>query len=574
MTLLIIIIALALIFDYINGFHDAANSIATVVSTKVLTPFQAVLWAALFNTVAFWIFKDHAVANSISKTVYKEFITLPVIFSGLLAAIFWNLLTWWYGIPSSSSHTLIGGFAGAAIAHALSVKGIHFSWAKIVDADTIIKTILFIFLAPLIGIVTSMFITIVTIMRNIWLRIGIIVLTTLLTAFLFDYFENSKMNENAQKFYGIDKYKKEVATLKSELTNLNGYGETDTILSKKLQLTEEKLTKATASFNSVHPFIENFDNTSANYIAKVAKDSGWLDQIAVSKLKDAARNANDFLVLEAVAPENDAAKKEYDKAKVITEDYKAPVKLFLAGSISVDSTVTLLNQIYPIQPKNIDKVKAKLTNFNIEKAFAEEIDKADNTMIVNGIYGTALIFILIYLYVEKIKTPNALSVGNMFKKLQLFSSAAFSIGHGGNDAQKVMGIIGAALIASGSIQDFASLPNWVPIACYLAIGLGTMSGGWKIVKTMGSKITKVTPLEGVAAETAGAFTLFFTGQMGIPVSTTHTITGSIIGVGATKRLSAVRWGVTTNLLWAWILTIPVSGALAAITYFIVKFFLG
>jgi PiT family inorganic phosphate transporter len=574
MTLLIIIIALALIFDYINGFHDAANSIATVVSTKVLTPFQAVLWAALFNTVAFWIFKDHAVANSISKTVYKEFITLPVIFSGLLAAIFWNLLTWWYGIPSSSSHTLIGGFAGAAIAHALSVKGIHFSWAKIVDADTIIKTILFIFLAPLIGIVTSMFITVVTIMRNIWIRIGIIVLTTLLTAFLFDYFENSKMNENAQKFYGIDKYKKEVATLKSELTNLNGYGETDTILSKKLQLTEEKLTKATASFNSVHPFIENFDNTSANYIAKVAKDSGWLDQIAVSKLKDAARNANDFLVLEAVAPENDAAKKEYDKAKVITEDYKAPVKLFLAGSISVDSTVTLLNQIYPIQPKNIDKVKAKLTNFNIEKTFAEEIDKADNTMIVNGIYGTALIFILIYLYVEKIKTPNALSVGNMFKKLQLFSSAAFSIGHGGNDAQKVMGIIGAALIASGSIQDFASLPNWVPIACYLAIGLGTMSGGWKIVKTMGSKITKVTPLEGVAAETAGAFTLFFTGQMGIPVSTTHTITGSIIGVGATKRLSAVRWGVTTNLLWAWILTIPVSGALAAITYFIVKFFLG
>jgi inorganic phosphate transporter, PiT family len=570
MTLLIVIIALALIFDYINGFHDAANSIATVVSTKVLTPFQAVLWAALFNTVAFWIFKDHAVANSISKTVYKEFITLPVIFSGLLAAIFWNLLTWWYGIPSSSSHTLIGGFAGAAIAHALSIKGINFSWAKIVDADTIIKTILFIFLAPLIGIITSMFITVVTIMRNIWFRIGIIILTTLLTAFLFDYFENSKMNENTQKFYGIDKYKKELSTIQSELAE----NKADTILLKKLTLTEEKLTKATASFNLVHPLIENFDNTSANYIAKVAKDSGWLDQIAVSKLKDAVRNANDFLVLEAKAPENDSAKKEYDIAKVITEEYKAPVKLFLAGTISVDSTVLLINQIYPIQAKNMDKVKAKLTNFNIEKTFAEEIDKADNTMIVNGIFGTALIFILIYLYVEKIKTPTALTVGNMFKKLQLFSSAAFSIGHGGNDAQKVMGIIGAALIASGSIQDFASLPSWVPVACYLAIGLGTMSGGWKIVKTMGSKITKVTPLEGVAAETAGAFTLFFTGQMGIPVSTTHTITGSIIGVGATKRLSAVRWGVTTNLLWAWILTIPVSAVLAAITYFIVKYFLG
>ena len=574
MTLLIVIIALALIFDYINGFHDAANSIATVVSTKVLTPFQAVLWAALFNTVAFWIFKDHAVANSISKTVYKEFITLPVIFSGLLAAIFWNLLTWWYGIPSSSSHTLIGGFAGAAIAHALSVKGINFSWAKIVDADTIIKTILFIFLAPLIGIVTSMFITVVTIMRNIWYRIAIIVVATLLTAFLFDYFENSKMNENAQKFYGIDKYKTEVAALKSELTNLNGYGETDTILSKKLQLTEEKLSKATASFNSIHPFIENFDNTSADSIAKVAKANGWLDQVAISKLKDEVRNANDFLVLEAKAPENDSAKNEYNKAKIITEEYKAPVKLFLAGTIDADSTVALINKIYPIQPKNIDKVKAKLAKFNIEKVFSYEIDKADNTMIVNGIFGAALIFILIYLYVEKIKTPTALTVGNMFKKLQLFSSAAFSIGHGGNDAQKVMGIIGAALIASGSIQDFASLPGWVPVACYLAIGMGTMSGGWKIVKTMGSKITKVTPLEGVAAETAGAFTLFFTGQMGIPVSTTHTITGSIIGVGATKRLSAVRWGVTTNLLWAWILTIPVSSVLAAVTYFIVKFLLG
>ncbi len=574
MTLLIVIIALALIFDYINGFHDAANSIATVVSTKVLTPFQAVLWAALFNTVAFWIFKDHAVANSISKTVYKEFITLPVIFSGLLAAIFWNLLTWWYGIPSSSSHTLIGGFAGAAIAHALSIKGINFSWAKIVDADTIIKTVLFIFLAPLIGIVTSMYISVVTIMRNLWYRIAIIIVTTLLTAFLFDYFENSKMNENAQKFYGIDKYKTEVATIKSDLQDLAKYGDGDKVLSDKLQLTEEKLAKATASFNSVHPFIENFDNTSADYIAKVAKDSGWLDQIAVSKLKDAVRNANDFLVLEAKAPENDSVKKEYDKAKIITEEYKAPVKLFLAGTITMDSTVILINQIYPIQAKNLDKVKAKLSGFNIEKTFFDEIDKADNTMIVNGIFGTALIFILIYIYVEKIKTPTALSVGNMFKKLQLFSSAAFSIGHGGNDAQKVMGIIGAALIASGSIQDFASLPNWVPVACYLAIGMGTMSGGWKIVKTMGSKITKVTPLEGVAAETAGAFTLFFTGQMGIPVSTTHTITGSIIGVGATKRLSAVRWGVTTNLLWAGVLTIPVCAVLAAITYFIVKFFLG
>jgi PiT family inorganic phosphate transporter len=159
----------------------------------------------------------------------------------------------------------------------------------------------------------------------------------------------------------------------------------------------------------------------------------------------------------------------------------------------------------------------------------------------------------------------------MFKKLQLLSSAAFSIGHGGNDAQKVMGIITAALVANHNIEDLKHMPNWVPMACYAAIGLGTMSGGWKIVKTMGTKITKVTPLEGVSAETAGAITLFMTEKLGIPVSTTHTITGSIIGVGATKRLSAVRWGVTVNLLWAWILTIPVSAVMAAIVYYITVF---
>jgi PiT family inorganic phosphate transporter len=567
MTLLIVIIALALIFDYINGFHDAANSIATVVSTKVLTPFQAVLWAALFNVVAFWIFKDHAVANSISKTVYKDFITLPVIFSGLLAAIFWNLLTWWYGIPSSSSHTLIGGFAGAAIAHALMIKGIDYSWAKIVDADTIIKTILFIFLAPIIGIIISIFITVVTIMRNVWIRLGIISVVTFATVLMFDYFEGSKMNENVQKFYGIDKYKKEVSNINEELKT----NKADTKLLANLAINEEKLSKATAFYEQIKPSVDNFDKLGADSIAAIAHSNGWLAGVAVSKLKDEVRNANDFLVLEAKAPENKDAKAEYAIAKDVTEGYKAPLKLYLEGTIDLDSALVLVNSIYPIQAKNIDKVKAKITKFNIEKTFSNEIDKSDNTMIVYGIIGSSILFMLVYIYVEKIKTPTARSVAYMFKKLQLFSSAAFSIGHGGNDAQKVMGIIGAALIASGSIQDFGQLPNWVPVACYLAIGLGTMSGGWKIIKTMGSRITKVTPLEGVAAETAGAFTLFFTGQMGIPVSTTHTITGSIIGVGATKRLSAVRWGVTTNLLWAWVLTIPVSGVLAAITYFIVSY---
>jgi len=569
MTLLIIIIALALIFDYINGFHDAANSIATVVSTKVLTPFQAVIWAALFNSVAFWIFKDHAVANSISKTVYKDFITLPVIFSGLLAAIFWNLLTWWYGIPSSSSHTLIGGFAGAAITHALLQKGWDFSWAKVVDTDTIIKTILFIFLAPIIGMTISMFITVVTIMRNIWWRFLIISLATTATILMFDRFEDSKIHENVQKFYGIDKYEKEVKTIKEDLKLKQG----DTVLLAKLKLNEEKLSKANETYAHLDSYLTKYDKIGAAMIAKTAKDSGWLNNTAVSKLKDAVRNANDFLVLEAQAPENKKAKEEYNIAKDKTEGYKAPVKSFLAAEISMDSAITSMNAIYPIQTKNLDKIKAKMTSFNIEKSFAEEIEKADNSIIEYGIIGTAILFMLIYLYVEKVKTPTAFTVASMFKKLQLFSSAAFSIGHGGNDAQKVMGIIGAALIANGSIQEFSQLPGWVPVACYLSIGLGTMSGGWKIVKTMGSKITKVTPLEGVAAETAGAFTLFFTGQMGIPVSTTHTITGSIIGVGATKRLSAVRWGVTTNLLWAWILTIPVSGVLAAITFYIVQYFM-
>jgi PiT family inorganic phosphate transporter len=182
------------------------------------------------------------------------------------------------------------------------------------------------------------------------------------------------------------------------------------------------------------------------------------------------------------------------------------------------------------------------------------------------------IFAFAYIYVEVIRKPTALKMQNMFKKLQLLSSAAFSLGHGGSDAQKVMGIIGAALIANGDIMDFKEIPNWVPLACYGAIALGTLSGGWKIVKTMGTKITKVTPLEGVGAETAGAITLFMTAQMGIPVSTTHTITGSIIGVGATKRLSAVRWGVTRSLLFAWIITIPISALVAGISYWVIRMF--
>jgi inorganic phosphate transporter, PiT family len=568
MTLVIIIIILALLFDYINGFHDAANSIATVVSTKVLTPFQAVIWAALFNVVAYFIFKDHAVANTISKTVQKDFITLPVIFSGLIAAIFWNLLTWWYGIPSSSSHTLIGGLAGAAICHALTTKGIGFSWAKVVESGIIIDTVLFIFLAPIIGMTISIFITLVTIMRNVWLRVGIIAATTALTFFMFNKFEHAKMSENLAKFLKVDKYKKEVAASETKLKA----NATDTVAIKENKSAIEKLTKALPNYEAIKTMLGNYDNLGADKIAKDAYDQGLLKDIEASRLKDDVRNLNDYLVMEAKSVSDTAIQKEYKKAKEVTEKYKEPLKLYMAKKLSLDSTMLALNAIYPIKPENAEKVSAKIKGFSIQKALHKDIVKADNSMIAWGLVFTSLFFCLIYIYVEKIKTPTAFKVANMFKKLQLFSSAAFSIGHGGNDAQKVMGIIGAALIASGNIQDFGQLPFWVPIACYLAIGFGTMSGGWKIVKTMGTKITKVTPLEGVAAETAGAITLFFTGQMGIPVSSTHTITGSIIGVGATKRLSAVRWGVTINLLWAWILTIPVSGLLAALVYSIYRLF--
>jgi PiT family inorganic phosphate transporter len=569
MTLVIVIVALALIFDYINGFHDAANSIATVVSTKVLTPFQAVVWAAFFNVLAFFIFKDHAVANSISKTVNKEFITLPVILSGLIAAIFWNLLTWWYGIPSSSSHTLIGAFAGAAIAHAISLKGIGYSWGKIVETSIIIKTVLFIFLAPIIGGCISIFITIVTIMRNVWLRIGIIVLATFLTTLLFQHFQTNKMEENLQKFLKIDKYKKDI----NDLQVKKEANPSDTVILKDYATAQAKLDKAMPDYDSIMTLVKDFKKIGAASIAKQAYNRGWLKSIEASRLKDDVRNSNDFLVLESKANAEAASKAQYDIAKIETEKYKEPIKHYLNKEVSLDTTMAALNAIYPIAEINKEKVKTKIAEFNIEKALAKDVDKADNSKIVWGIIITSLIFCLIYLYVEKIRTPTAYKIAVMFKRLQLFSSAAFSIGHGGNDAQKVMGIIGAALIANGTIQNFSDLPSWVPIACYLAIGLGTMSGGWKIIKTMGTKITKVTPLEGVAAETAGAFTLFFTEQMGIPVSTTHTITGSIIGVGATKRLSAVRWGVTLNLLWAWILTIPVSGLLAALIYYITSFFI-
>src|SRR5437899_2956635 len=320
----IFIIAVALFFDYTNGFHDAANSIATVVSTRVLSPRIAVVWAAVFNFIAFLIFGTH-VANTVGKTVNPMVVSEAVVFAGLIGAITWNLITWWLGLPTSSSHSLIGGFAGAGIAKA----GFH-----VLNADSIKKTTLFIFVSPAVGMV-----------------LGFIVMLAML----------------------------------------------------------------------------------------------WI----------------------------------FRKAR----------------------------------PSRVD---------------------------------------------------------GGFRKMQLVSAAAYSLGHGGNDAQKTMGIIAALLVGARymHLKPNGDLPIvlWIVLAAHTAIALGTLSGGWRIVKTLGTKITKLKPVGGFSAETAAATYLFLATHYGIPVSTTHTITGAIVGVGSTQRLSAVRWGVARRIVWAWIVTIPAAALIAAACY--------
>jgi inorganic phosphate transporter, PiT family len=322
------LIAVALAFDYINGFHDAANSIATVVSTRVLSPGQAVVWAAFFNFIAAFTFGT-AVAKTIGKGMIDlNAVTFGVIFGGLMGAIIWDLITWYYGLPTSSSHALIGGYAGAAIANAGFSAIIAAGWTK---------TLIYIVLAPLFG-----------------MTLGLV-----LMILIFNLFKRSA-------------------------------------------------------------------------------------------------------------------------------------------------------------PQRVDRV---------------------------------------------------------FRKLQLVSAALYSLGHGGNDAQKTMGIIAGVLVTAGYLKTF-SIPVWVILAAHAAIALGTLSGGWRIIHTMGSKITRLQPVGGFAAETAGAITLFVATAFGVPVSTTHTITGAIVGVGATRRLSAVRWGVAGKIVWAWVLTIPMSALIGALVFWTVRLFGG
>jgi len=325
---LLAVIAVALAFDFVNGFHDAANSIATVVSTRVLSPRMAVAWAAFFNFVAFLVFGTK-VATTIAKGVVQpSSISIAVVFAGLVGAIGWNLITFFLGLPTSSSHALVGGIAGAAVA-----KG----GSHVLISDGLQKIGVFIVLSPLIGLALALILT-----------IGIM----------------------------------------------------------------------------------------------------WLFH----------------------------------------------------------------------RVRNVDRLNRG------------------------------------------------------FRSGQLLSAAAFSLGHGANDAQKTMGVILAVLIAEKQVPASSGVPLWVVLSAHLAIGLGTLTGGWRIVKTMGTKITKLQPAGGVAAESAAAATLFFTSAQGIPVSTTHTITGAIVGVGAARRLSAVRWGVAGRVVWAWVLTIPGAFLIAAATYGVIGVF--
>jgi PiT family inorganic phosphate transporter len=318
LALAIFLIALALVFDFINGFHDAANSIATVVSTRVLTPGRAVLWAAFFNFVAAFGFGLHIAKMMGKGLIHIEAVTPQVILAGLVGAIVWDLITWYFGMPTSSSHALIGGYAGAAAAWAGFDAIIWSGWTR---------TVVFIVFAPLLGMLL-----------------------------------------------------------------------------------------------------------------------GLLMMIAIN-------------------------------------------------------------------------------------------------------------------WICRRQTPQR--VDRLFRRLQLASAALYSLGHGTNDAQKTMGIIAGVLYTSGLSKEF-SIPFWVVLACHAAIGLGTLSGGWRIVRTMGMRITQLRPVDGFAAESAGAITLLGTAALGIPVSTTHTITGAIMGVGSLKRFSAVRWGVASRIVWVWILTIPASALIAAL----------
>ena len=522
-TLLIVVIVIALIFDLVNGFHDAVNSIATVVSTKVLTPLQAVIWAAAFNVLAFWVF-DISVGNTVAKTVDNNAIDLWVILAGLLAATFWNLVTWRLGIPSSSSHTLIGGFAGAAVAHA---------GFDVIQSGEILKVVLFIFLAPLIGGFIAYLIAVVTMSRSFWKKMLVILGLSTVTVITMQYMIDHLDMKPIMLYIVIGMLSVfilvyiwfEIAHGKrpSALKEGNMY--------KKLQLLSSaafSLGHGGADSQKVIGIICAALLVYGNMARQGKFDESVPKSLQISELMQIEYHTVDNK-LEKFKPE--VAKFDtviyYLENKAIVEANSGKIvydKKEKVGPAFADASIPSYNEI--------DYKFEKIEVFTLGKAICDSKtrDTVFNDKTLNSKYAYAGIFTN---YVD----GKTYELKNGFKiKTKIHSD---------------------------------TMPLWIAFGCYLMIGLGTLFGGWRIVKTMGTKITKVTPLEGVCAETAGALTLFTVSQFGIPVSTTHTITGSIIGVGATKRLSAVRWGVTINLLWAWILTIPVSAILAALIYYLI-----
>ena len=521
-TLLIVVIAIALIFDLVNGFHDAANSIATVVSTKVLTPLQAVIWAAAFNVIAFWVF-DMSVGNTVAKTVDNNAIDLWVILAGLLAATFWNLLTWRLGIPSSSSHTLIGGFAGAAVAHA--------GWDVIAGGE-ILKVVLFIFLAPLIGGFIAYLIAVVTISRSFWKKMLVILSLSGIT-FMFMQYMIDYMDMKPIMLYiviGMISVFIVVYTWFELMHGKKPSAVKEANMHKKLQLL------SSAAFSLGHGGADSQKVMGIICAALLVYGNlgrqGKLDDKIPKDLQITELMQIEFHKegkLEKYKPE--AAKLGdnvyYVEHKAIVDASSGIVVYDKDGKRTPEATMDNLPSF-----KEIDEKLTKIEIFTLGDALCDASSKVTifNKKTLNKKYVYAGIF---NNYID-------LKTGDLKEGFKIKTKV-----------------------------HSETMPFWIAFGCYLMIGLGTLMGGWKIVKTMGTKITKVTPLEGVCAETAGALTLFTVSQFGIPVSTTHTITGSIIGVGATKRLSAVRWGVTINLLWAWILTIPVSAILAALIYYLI-----
>lgn len=522
-TLLIVVVVIALLFDLVNGFHDAANSIATVVSTKVLTPFQAVLWAAAFNIIAFWVF-DMSVGNTVAKTVDSNAIDLWVILAGLLAATFWNLLTWWLGIPSSSSHTLIGGFAGAAVAHA---------GFGVIDSGEILKVILFIFLAPFIGGFIAYLIAVVTISRSFWKKMLVILGLSAITVMFMQYMITYIDMKPIMLYIVIGMITIFILVyIWFELVHgKKPSAMKEANMHKRLQLL------SSAAFSLGHGGADSQKVMGIICAALLVYGNmgrqGKLDQ-SVPK---------DLQITELMQIEFHTSEDKLEK--------------FKPEVARIDSTVYFLENKEIIDAASGSVVYDK--NGRVTTAYAKEqiptFKEIDDSLTKIQVYtiGDALC--------------DASTNDTVFTKHTLNKKYAYA-GIFGNYVNDKTGELKEGYKIKTKVHS-ETMPFWIAFGCYLMIGIGTLMGGWKIVKTMGTKITKVTPLEGVCAETAGALTLFTVSQFGIPVSTTHTITGSIIGVGATKRLSAVRWGVTINLLWAWILTIPVSAGLAAIFYYLI-----